>query len=67
MTGQPAGSVPGGFTRDKLPVGLQIVGRRFDDATVLRAAAAFEQIAPWAHLRPPLVAGASRPADGPRR
>src|SRR5712691_2357893 len=52
MTGQPACSVPAGFTADKLPVGLQIVGRRFDDATVLRAAAAFERAQPWHHLKP---------------
>ena len=37
-----------------LPVGLQIVGRRFDDLGVLQAAAAFEQIAPWADKRPNL-------------
>jgi aspartyl-tRNA(Asn)/glutamyl-tRNA(Gln) amidotransferase subunit A len=54
MTGQPAASVPCGFTRDGLPVGLQIVGRRFDDATVLRASAAFERRHPWAQHRPPL-------------
>jgi aspartyl-tRNA(Asn)/glutamyl-tRNA(Gln) amidotransferase subunit A len=54
MTGHPAASVPCGFTRDGLPVGLQIVGRRFEDAAVLRAAAAFERLAPWTHLRPPL-------------
>jgi aspartyl-tRNA(Asn)/glutamyl-tRNA(Gln) amidotransferase subunit A len=54
MTGQPAASVPCGFTRDGLPIGLQIVGRRFDDATVLRASAAFEAARPWAHLRPPI-------------
>jgi aspartyl-tRNA(Asn)/glutamyl-tRNA(Gln) amidotransferase subunit A len=54
MTGQPACSVPAGFTADKLPVGLQIVGRRFDDATVLRAAAAFEKAQPWHHLKPPI-------------
>jgi Asp-tRNA(Asn)/Glu-tRNA(Gln) amidotransferase A subunit family amidase len=53
LTGQPAASVPCGFTREGLPVGLQIVGRRFDDATVLRAAAAFEALRPWAHHRPP--------------
>jgi len=47
ITGQPAASVPCGFTREGLPVGLQIVGRRFADATVLRAAAAFEQLRPW--------------------
>jgi aspartyl-tRNA(Asn)/glutamyl-tRNA(Gln) amidotransferase subunit A len=52
MTGQPAASVPCGFTRDGLPVGLQIVGRRFDDATVLRAAACFERAQPWAAKRP---------------
>jgi Asp-tRNA(Asn)/Glu-tRNA(Gln) amidotransferase A subunit family amidase len=54
MTGQPAASVPCGFTKSGLPVGLQIVGRRFDDVTVLRASAAFEHARPWAHLRPPL-------------
>jgi aspartyl-tRNA(Asn)/glutamyl-tRNA(Gln) amidotransferase subunit A len=44
--------VPCGFTRDRLPVGLQILGRRFEDATVLRASAAFERLAPWAQERP---------------
>ncbi len=53
MTGQPAASVPCGFTRDGLPIGLQIVGRRFDDVTVLRASAAFEAARPWAQQRPP--------------
>ncbi|MBP88128.1 MAG: amidase [Planctomycetaceae bacterium] len=47
LTGQPAASVPCGWTESNLPVGLQIVGRRFDDALVLRAARAFEQIQPW--------------------
>jgi aspartyl-tRNA(Asn)/glutamyl-tRNA(Gln) amidotransferase subunit A len=55
LTGQPAASVPCGFTGDGLPVGLQIVGRRFADATVLQAAAAFERLRPWAHRRPPGV------------
>jgi aspartyl-tRNA(Asn)/glutamyl-tRNA(Gln) amidotransferase subunit A len=54
MMGVPAISVPCGFTRDGLPVGLQIVGRRLADATVLRAAAAFEAIAPWSDRRPRL-------------
>lgn len=54
LTGQPAATVPCGFDRDGLPLGLQIVGRFGDDATVLRAAAAFEAAAPWAQLRPPL-------------
>ncbi|OGL07204.1 MAG: amidase [Candidatus Rokubacteria bacterium RIFCSPLOWO2_02_FULL_68_19] len=54
MTGQPAASVPCGFTSDGLPIGLQIVGRRFDDATVLRAAAVFEKAHPWAGRKPPI-------------
>jgi aspartyl-tRNA(Asn)/glutamyl-tRNA(Gln) amidotransferase subunit A len=47
FTGQPAATVPAGFTEDGLPIGLQIVGRRLDDALVLRASAAFEAAAPW--------------------
>jgi aspartyl-tRNA(Asn)/glutamyl-tRNA(Gln) amidotransferase subunit A len=54
ITGQPAASVPCGFTREGLPVGLQIVGRRFADATVLKAAAAFEEARPWKEKRPSL-------------
>lgn len=54
MTGYPAATVPCGWTRDGLPVGLQIIGPRFADALVLRAAAAFEAIQPWAHRWPPL-------------
>jgi aspartyl-tRNA(Asn)/glutamyl-tRNA(Gln) amidotransferase subunit A len=52
LTGQPAATVPCGFSSDGLPIGLQIVGRRLDDATVLRAAAAFEAARPWADARP---------------
>ncbi len=52
FTGQPAASVPAGFTPAGLPVGLQIVGRRFADLTVLQASAAFEQARPWADRRP---------------
>jgi aspartyl-tRNA(Asn)/glutamyl-tRNA(Gln) amidotransferase subunit A len=55
MTGEPAASVPCGFTRDGLPIGLQIVGRRFEDATVLRASAAFESARPWIGRRPPSI------------
>ncbi|MBI4240569.1 MAG: amidase, partial [Candidatus Rokubacteria bacterium] len=53
LTGQPAASVPAGFTADGLPVGLQIVGKRFGDRTVLAASAAFEAARPWASRRPP--------------
>lgn len=55
FTGQPAATVPAGFTDDGLPVGLQIVGRRMDDALVLRASAAFEAAAPWRDRWPPIL------------
>jgi len=52
MAGLPAISVPAGFTPAGLPLGMQIVGGRHADALVLRAAAAFEQIAPWGDAHP---------------
>ena len=52
MTGNPAASVPCGFTKGGLPIGLQIVGRRHADADVLRASAAFERARPWSDRRP---------------
>jgi aspartyl-tRNA(Asn)/glutamyl-tRNA(Gln) amidotransferase subunit A len=65
MTGQPAASVPAGFTSDGLPVGMQIIGRHLADATVLRAAAAFEAAQPWRHIQPPVVANLiGNPAAG---
>jgi amidase len=60
VTGLPVISVPAGFTADGLPVGLQIVGRRRQEAAVLRAAAAFEGAAPWAGHVPPVVREALR-------
>ena len=54
LTGQPAASVPVGFTDGGLPVGLQIVGRRFAEKTVLRASACFEAARPWADRWPAL-------------
>ncbi len=54
LSGQPAASVPAGFTHDGLPVGLQIIGRRYDEATVLRASARFEEARPWAGRWPEL-------------
>ncbi|MBR0646948.1 amidase [Plastoroseomonas hellenica] len=53
LSQNPAASIPCGFTADGLPVGLQIVGRRFDDLGVLQMAAAFEAARPWAQHRPP--------------
>ena len=55
VLGLPAISVPCGFTRGGLPIGLQIVGRPRQEAAVLRAAAAFEAARPWAQRVPPLV------------
>jgi len=55
LTGQPAASVPAGFTSDGLPIGLQIVGRHLDDQLVLRASAAFEKARPWRNTWPPLL------------
>ncbi len=53
LTGHPAASVPCGFTAAGLPVGLQIIGRPFDEATVLRAADAYQRATDWHTRRPP--------------
>lgn len=55
ILGLPAISIPCGFTRSGLPVGLQIVGKRRGEAAVLRAAAAFEAAQPWGGRVPPVV------------
>lgn len=57
LTGQPAASIPAGWTDDGLPVGLQIVGRHLDDPLVLRASAAFEKARPWKQRWPAMVGG----------
>jgi aspartyl-tRNA(Asn)/glutamyl-tRNA(Gln) amidotransferase subunit A len=54
LTGLPAISLPCGFTGDHLPVGLQLLGRYYDEATLLRVAYAFEQNTPWHRMFPPL-------------
>ena len=53
-TGQPALSVPNGFTKAGLPIGLQIVGRPADEPGIIALAAAWEEARPWAGRRPPL-------------
>jgi aspartyl-tRNA(Asn)/glutamyl-tRNA(Gln) amidotransferase subunit A len=54
LTGQPAVSVPCGWTEDGLPLGLQLVGRRGADGLVLRVAAAIERLQPRDDRRPPV-------------
>ena len=54
MSGNPAASVPCGFSSARLPIGMQIVGRRGDEASVFRASAALEEARPWVGNRPPL-------------
>jgi amidase/aspartyl-tRNA(Asn)/glutamyl-tRNA(Gln) amidotransferase subunit A len=46
-SGHPAISVPAGMAEGNLPVGLQIIGRRYDDLSVIAAASALEQVRPW--------------------
>jgi len=52
LTGLPAASIPCGWTESGLPIGMQIIGKRFDDLTVLQVSKAFEEIAPWQDKRP---------------
>jgi aspartyl-tRNA(Asn)/glutamyl-tRNA(Gln) amidotransferase subunit A len=59
LTQQPAISVPAGFTADGLPVGLQIVGPKYADALVLRAARAFEAACPQPMPAEPRAGGAA--------
>jgi aspartyl-tRNA(Asn)/glutamyl-tRNA(Gln) amidotransferase subunit A len=52
FTGHPAASIPCGWTNDNLPIGLQIVGKRFEELLVLQVSKAFEEIAPWQDKKP---------------
>ena len=53
LAGLPAITVPCGFTRRGLPVGFQLIGRRFGEATLVRLAYAYEQSSPWHKQFPP--------------
>ena len=55
LAGLPAISVPCGFTADRLPIGLQLTGRRFDEATLLRVADAYERETEWSTQPPPIL------------
>ena len=57
LAGLPALSMPCGMTTDGLPVGLQLTGRMFDEATLLRIADAYERLTPWAQQSPEERAG----------
>ena len=57
ITGYPAISIPCGFTAEGFPVGLQIVGKKLAETTVLKAAAAFEALSPWREIRPAIAEG----------
>ncbi|MFX1323689.1 MAG: amidase [Promethearchaeota archaeon] len=54
MTGLPAASIPSGWSNSGLPIGMQIVGKQYDEKTVLQASKAFEEITPWQDKRPKL-------------
>ena len=55
LTGVPAISIPCGFAPDGMPIGLQLVGRPFDEAMLLRIAQAYEQATDWHTRRPPVA------------
>ena len=65
VLGLPALSLCNGFDADGLPLGMQIVGRPFDEATVLRTAHAYEAATPWRDRRPALVEGTPPVPVGP--
>jgi Asp-tRNA(Asn)/Glu-tRNA(Gln) amidotransferase A subunit family amidase len=52
LTGQPALTVPCGFSAEGLPIGMQIVGRAFEDELVLHAGAAYQARTDWHHRHP---------------
>jgi len=52
LAGLPAISIPCGFASEQLPIGLQLTGRMFDEATLLRAADAYQRDTAWHHERP---------------
>ena len=52
FTGHPAASIPCGWASENLPIGMQIVGKRFDELLILQVSKTFEEIAPWQDKKP---------------
>jgi aspartyl-tRNA(Asn)/glutamyl-tRNA(Gln) amidotransferase subunit A len=61
MTGQPAASICCGFSSSGMPIGMQIVGKAFDDAMVLRVGDAYQRLTDW-HQRTPAASREVQPA-----
>ena len=47
FTGHPAASIPAGLSKDNLPIGMQLIGRKFQDSDILTASKIFETLNPW--------------------
>jgi aspartyl-tRNA(Asn)/glutamyl-tRNA(Gln) amidotransferase subunit A len=65
VTGQPVLALPNGFGRNGLPLGMQIVGRPFEESTILKVGHAYERATEWHRRRPRLVPGAAAPDVAP--
>jgi amidase len=50
FTGHPSASIPADLSKENLPIGMQIIGRRYADVDVLAASAVFERLKPWNHI-----------------
>jgi len=65
LTGLPALAVPCGFTKAGLPISMQLIGRAWEESTVLRLGHAYEQAAGWYQRRPPIAPGPLPPTVAP--
>jgi aspartyl-tRNA(Asn)/glutamyl-tRNA(Gln) amidotransferase subunit A len=63
LSGHPACSIPCGFSTEGLPIGLQIIGRPFDEATILRVADAYQRATDWHTRRPSETAASNQLLD----